>query len=60
MIGLFTSEKPVSKVERSALPKDSPGHRWAHDYLGRPVNLWGLRAGEDGRTLPSLPAPTVA
>lgn len=27
---------------RQPLPPDSPGNRWAYDYLGRPVNLWGL------------------
>jgi hypothetical protein len=27
----------------AALPPNGPGQEWHRDYLGRPVNLWGLR-----------------
>ena len=37
------------QTPRAPLPPDSAGNRWAYDFLGRPVNLWGLRKGEDGR-----------
>jgi len=37
------------KTTRTSLPKASQGNRWAYDWRGRPVNLWGLRKGEDGR-----------
>jgi hypothetical protein len=40
-------ERP--KPARAPLPKDSPGNRWAYDWRGRPVNLWGLRKGDDRR-----------
>jgi len=60
MTGLFPAEKPAPKAARAPLPKDGPGNRWTYDYLGRPVNLWGLRAGEDGRPLPSRPSPATA
>jgi len=32
---------------RAPLPPDSPGNRWAYDWRGRPVNLWGMLAGDD-------------
>jgi hypothetical protein len=34
---------------RQSLPHDGPGSRWAYDWRGVPVNLFGLRPGEDGR-----------
>jgi hypothetical protein len=34
---------------RAPLPPDGPGERWQRDYLGRPVDTFGLRPGEDGR-----------
>jgi hypothetical protein len=40
-------ERP--KPARTPLPKDGPGNRWAYDWRGRPVNLWGLRKGKDLR-----------
>ena len=32
----------------SALPPDGPGQEWHRDYLGRPVNLAGMRKPEGG------------
>jgi len=60
MTGLFPAEKPAPKAAREPLPKDGPGNRWAYDWRGRPVNLWGLRAGEDGRPLPGHAKPMLA
>jgi hypothetical protein len=34
---------------RQSLPHDGPSSRWAYDWRGVPVNLFGLRPGEDGR-----------
>ena len=34
---------------RQPLPPDGPGQIWQRDWLGRPVNTWGCRPGEDGR-----------
>jgi hypothetical protein len=31
------------------LPSEGPGERWAYDWRGVPVNLFGLRPGEDGK-----------
>lgn len=45
---LFRDPKPTPN-QREPLPPDSPGNRWARDWRGRPVNLWGLRKGENGR-----------
>jgi hypothetical protein len=49
MTDLFREPKPEPPKPREPLPPDSPGNRWARDWRGRPVNLWGLRKGEDGR-----------
>lgn len=35
---------------RQPFPSDGPRERWAYDWRGRPVNLFGLRPGEDGRS----------
>jgi len=49
MPDLFTDPKTPTPSPRAPLPPDSPGNRWAYDFRGIQVNLWGLRPGEDGR-----------
>jgi hypothetical protein len=46
---LSTDVEQPKPATRAPLPPDGHGNRWAYDFLGRPVNLWGLRKGEDGR-----------
>jgi hypothetical protein len=45
---LATLRSPATTT-RAPLPPDRPGERWAYDWKGKPVNLFGLRPGEDGR-----------
>jgi hypothetical protein len=48
--GTTITTTPVTTAPtRRALPPDGPQERWAYDWRGRPVNLFGLRPGEDGR-----------
>jgi hypothetical protein len=49
MANLFEDPKTRALPPRAPLPPDSTGNRWAYDWRGRPVNLWRLRPGEDGR-----------
>jgi hypothetical protein len=39
----------AATTARQPLPPNGPGERWAYNWRGLPVNLWGLRPGEDGR-----------
>jgi hypothetical protein len=45
---LLAELRSGTTTTRPPLPPDGPGERWARDCLGRPVNLFGLRPGEDG------------
>jgi hypothetical protein len=46
---LLAELRSPTTTTRQSLPPDGPGERWAYDWRGRPVNLFGLRPGEDGR-----------
>ena len=49
-IGATITTAPVTTTPtRRALPPDGPQKRWAYDWQGKPVNLFGLRPGEEGR-----------
>lgn len=46
---LLAELRSPTTTTRAPLPPDGPGERWAYDWRGRPVNLFGQRAGEDRR-----------
>jgi hypothetical protein len=46
---LLAELRSPATTTRAPLPTDGPGQVWQRDYLGRPVNTFGLRPGEDGR-----------
>jgi hypothetical protein len=46
---LLAELRSPTTTTRAPLPPDRAGERWQRDYLGRPVNTFGLRPGEDGR-----------
>jgi hypothetical protein len=45
----ITAILPTVNRSRPPLPPDGNGSRWAYDWRGRPVNLWGLRIGKSSR-----------
>jgi hypothetical protein len=47
--GTGTTGTTTKAPTRRPLPPDGPGQAWAYNWRGVPVNLFGLRAGEDGR-----------
>lgn len=49
--GTTVTTSPVTTAPtRQPLPPDGPREPWAYDWLGRPVNPFGLRPGDDGRS----------
>lgn len=46
---LLAELRSPATATRRPLPPARPGERWQRDYLGRPVNTFGLRPGEDER-----------
>ena len=46
---LLAALRSPTTTTRQPLPPDGPGQAWAYNWQGRPVNLFGLRPGEDGR-----------
>jgi hypothetical protein len=53
---LLAELRSPTTTRRAPLPPDGHGERWAYDWQGRPVNLFWLRPGEDGRP-PVFTAP---
>jgi|SRR5450631_1569069 len=47
-MGLLAVLKAPPTPQTTALPPDGHGQEWHRDYLGRPVNLWGLRTKPQG------------
>jgi hypothetical protein len=47
---LLAALRNPATTTRLPLPPDGPGERWAYDWQGRTVNLFGLRPGADGRS----------
>jgi hypothetical protein len=46
---LDLGEHEPPKKPREPLPPDGHGDRWAYDWRGRQVNLWGTLPGEGKR-----------
>ena len=46
---LLAALRSPTTATRQPLPSEGPGERWAYDWRGVPVNLFGLRPGEDGK-----------
>lgn len=44
---VFTTTTTTAARTHKPFP-DGPGHEWHRDYLGRWVNLWGLRPTQGG------------
>jgi hypothetical protein len=47
-MGLLEVLKAAPSPTTTPLPPDKVGEEWHRDYLGRPVNLFGLRKPEGG------------
>jgi hypothetical protein len=47
---LLAELRSPTTATRQPLPPDGPGQRWSYDWRGVPVNLHGLRPGEDDRS----------
>jgi len=47
---LLAELRSPTTTTRQPLPPDGSGQRWSYDWRGVPVNLHGLRPGEDGRS----------
>ena len=46
---LLAELRSPAATTRAPSQSDGPAERWAYDWRGRFVNLYGLRPGEDGR-----------
>lgn len=49
--GAGTTATTTEVATRQALPPDGPRERWAYDWRGRPVNVWGSNELEDNAVL---------